>query len=73
MLGHDCGCIVPSAKQTCQITLVVVGDALVLVAIRADGCHSVKLPEPVAVVPRHGGHVVAAAQTRLEVLGNTWR
>lgn len=64
-------CVILSTVQTCHITLVCVGAALVLVAVCTHGPHCVILSSP-ALLPGHGGHVVAAAQTRVELLRNAW-
>lgn len=61
-----------STAQTCQITLVLGGAALVHMAIGAHSPHSVKMSRSPAVVPRHGGHIVAAAQIGFEVLRDAW-
>lgn len=71
MLRCHSGCVVQSAAQAGQIAPGLGRDALVPVAVGTDGCHVVELAEAAAVVPGHGGHVVAAAHARLQVLGDT--
>lgn len=73
VLCRNSGSVVESAAQVGQMATGLGRDALVLVTIRADGCHLVELAEAAALVPRHGGHVVAAAQTGLQVLWDARR
>ena len=62
-----------STTQSCQITLGLDGDTLVHMAIGTLSPHPVKMSDSIAVVPRHGGHIVAAAQIGFEVLRNARR
>lgn len=64
------GCVMLSTVEIYQITLVVKRPALVNVAICAHCSHGVKLP-PIAEAPRHGGHIVAAPQSGVQVFRNT--
>lgn len=62
------GCCVPlPTLQACQLTLAVIGGALVLEAVSTHCRHSVKLSSS-ALIPRHRGHIVTAVQIAFEVL-----
>lgn len=73
VLRRDGGSVVEPATQVSQIAPGLGGDALVPVAVGTHGRHLVELAEAAAVVPRHGGHVVAAAHAGLQVLGDAGR
>lgn len=75
MFRRDGGSVAESTAQVGQVAPGLSGDAFVLVAVGTDGGHLVELAEATALVPRHGGHVVAAAQTGLQVVWDTgsWR
>lgn len=70
VLCHHTSCVILTTVQPRQITLVLIGGALIHVAISTHGPHLVKLSSS-DVVPRHGGHIVAAAQVGFEVVRNT--
>lgn len=65
-------CVPPPTLQACQLTLAVIGDALVLKAVSTHCPHSIKLSSS-ALIPRHRGNIVTAVQIAFEVLRNARR